>query len=316
VYTPDEVATAIDQDPAVARHYDGVALAAMRVMEVDGPREAYMSYRVGDQIFWTKHKLPLHPGERVLTDGDAAIRARCGNRLSDVPMTPTSDAEPSPEGFESGTTPQIAPSPDLFAAITAPFAPNESLMPTVDGVLALGEAPFGSAQYGIPAGGFLGGAPSYGGIGGGGGFIDGLAPSGQHADGGATPPFGFVLSPVDGGNAPGSLGDSPQVTPEIPGPGTGPTDADSGGGSPQPPGSNVVIPPHEPGPGGDMPPPSVVPEPATLSLLGIGLLSVARRCRRQRRNLKTANTDTGSSELTTTGGCCTVRAYPWHRTTP
>ena len=282
VYTPEEVATAIDQDPAVARHYDGIALAAMRVMEVDGPRQAYMSYRIGDQIFWTKHRLPLHPGERILTDGDAAIRARCGNRLSDVPMTPTSDAEPSAEGFEGGATPQLAPPPDLLASITAPFAPNESLMPTVDGMLALGKAPFGPTGGGIPAGGFTGGVPSGGGIGGGGTFTDGLAPSGPHTDGNGTPPFVFVVAPVDGGTAPGSIGDGPQVTPEIPGPGTGPTDVDSGGGPPGPPGPNIVIPPHGPGPGGEIPPPAVVPEPTTLSLFGTGLLCVARRCRRQR----------------------------------
>src|SRR5262249_27309776 len=82
VASATELAGAIDQDPAVAQHYSDVAPAAVHVDAVDAPREAYMSYRIGDEIYWTKRKLALHPGERILTDGRVTVRGRCGNRLS------------------------------------------------------------------------------------------------------------------------------------------------------------------------------------------------------------------------------------------
>jgi hypothetical protein len=59
-----------------------------------------MSYRVGDQIYWTKRRLILHEGEQILTDGDTTIRGRCGNRLSETPMVPTSGQEPLADVFD------------------------------------------------------------------------------------------------------------------------------------------------------------------------------------------------------------------------
>jgi hypothetical protein len=97
VYTTDELVKAAADDPSVADHYHDIALAAMHVEVVDGPRAAYMSYRKDGRIFWTKNKLPLHPGERILTAGDEAVRARCGNRLSEVPRQPTSEVERAAE---------------------------------------------------------------------------------------------------------------------------------------------------------------------------------------------------------------------------
>jgi hypothetical protein len=54
-----------------------------------------VSYRLGDRVFWTRNPVRLAEGEAVLTDGGAIVRARCGNRISDVPGE-TSPDEPDP----------------------------------------------------------------------------------------------------------------------------------------------------------------------------------------------------------------------------
>ena len=100
VHSTEEFAAALNVDPVVARHYGDVVPGTLRAERVDAPRLAYMSYRVGDQIYWTKRRLMLHAGEQILTDGDTTIRGRCGNRLSDTPMVPTSGQEPLADVFD------------------------------------------------------------------------------------------------------------------------------------------------------------------------------------------------------------------------
>jgi hypothetical protein len=59
-----------------------------------------MSYRIGDQIYWTRNKVLLNAGEITLTNGDIEIRARCGNRISETAMFPASDSEPDVVEFD------------------------------------------------------------------------------------------------------------------------------------------------------------------------------------------------------------------------
>ena len=60
-----------------------------------------MSYRIGDEIFWTKQKVRLQQGETILTDGVHHIRARCGNCIAFAPMEPTADDEPDEMEFDA-----------------------------------------------------------------------------------------------------------------------------------------------------------------------------------------------------------------------
>src|SRR6185503_73029 len=124
VYSPEEFADALAADAAVGAHYGDVTPAALHVENVDSPRAAYMSYRIGDQIYWTKRKLALHEGEQVLSDGSVTIRGRCGNRLSDEPMQPTSDAEPPVQAFEGnpGLPVVEAPGPEVVNPSLLPLA--------------------------------------------------------------------------------------------------------------------------------------------------------------------------------------------------
>jgi hypothetical protein len=96
-----ELARAINLDPVVADHYRDVDRATMRPVFVRSDRLAYVSYRLHDRVYWTKHRVRIFQGERILTNGQTEIRARCGNCISMSPLLPTSDEEPPPPEFDA-----------------------------------------------------------------------------------------------------------------------------------------------------------------------------------------------------------------------
>jgi hypothetical protein len=83
-----ELARAVMADRVVAAHYAGFAIDKASLRTVDKARAVYVSYRKGDQVYWTARKVMLNEGESVLSDGQNEIRARCGNRISDTPQLP------------------------------------------------------------------------------------------------------------------------------------------------------------------------------------------------------------------------------------
>lgn len=94
VYSPNEVADAVRKDDVVAAHYEDIDLAALHPKTVPAARAVYVSYRIGDRVFWTKNRVRLAAGETVLTDGNTEIRARCGNLVSDHAQQPVAEHEP------------------------------------------------------------------------------------------------------------------------------------------------------------------------------------------------------------------------------
>jgi hypothetical protein len=95
VHSEKQLAEVLAHDPVVARHYANFDLQKLRFVRLGHGREAYVSYRLGNLIFWTDHKIPLFAGETLLTDGTHYARTRCGNRVSAVPKQPTTSLEPS-----------------------------------------------------------------------------------------------------------------------------------------------------------------------------------------------------------------------------
>ena len=95
VHERGELARIILEDKVVAAHYAGIDIEKAHLVTVARPRAVYVSYRKGDQVFWTAKKVTLAAGEEVLTDGVNELRARCGNRISDVPMLPVEMHAPS-----------------------------------------------------------------------------------------------------------------------------------------------------------------------------------------------------------------------------
>ena len=90
----DELKQAIAEDPVVAAHYAGFNLENTKVVRLEQPKLAHVSYRLGNAVYWTRKPLVISAGETVLTDGVHVARTRCANQLADMPGE-TSAAEPA-----------------------------------------------------------------------------------------------------------------------------------------------------------------------------------------------------------------------------
>ena len=103
-----ELRSAVAHDPVVAAHYAAFDLANARVFQVQEARSAYVSYRRGDDVFWTSKKLRLAVGETLITDGQHISRTRCGNQISDEPRMPVSLAgDPEPQTLDTAVPYEI-----------------------------------------------------------------------------------------------------------------------------------------------------------------------------------------------------------------
>jgi hypothetical protein len=213
--SPQELRETVAVDPVVAQHYADFDISKARRVTLDAPKLVYVSYRVGNRVFWTKNKLTLRKGEAMLSDGRNMARTRCGNRISVLPVRPNAPAEPTSSELDGPESPAIASSPYL-AAYSAPVpalfsGPIQS--PGGPGAAFVPVAPF----FPLPGGGGVVGnksssTPPPGGGGGG-----GTPPPG----GGGTPPPGGGGTPPPGGGGtppPGGGGTPPPVG--VPEPGT------------------------------------------------------------------------------------------------
>jgi hypothetical protein len=149
-----------EHDPVVAAHYAGFDYDHARVVRLVLARTAYVSYRIGGRVYWTRRRVTLHKGEKVITDGKMTARARCANRIEEVPQQATSSSEPpvakfeDPFGAGAGTAVQGPPVQFQSALLNRPgmagFEPNPplSLYSPLSGG---GWAPFASPP--LPGGG-------------------------------------------------------------------------------------------------------------------------------------------------------------------
>jgi hypothetical protein len=125
-----ELRNAIGHDPVVARHYADFDWANARVVPLDREQFVYLSYRIGNEVFWTKRTFTLRKGETVITDGTHAARTRCGNRFSATPQAPVSRREPTPEAFET------VPDHEYLNVVNAPISSLLGLLPLSNSVPA------------------------------------------------------------------------------------------------------------------------------------------------------------------------------------
>lgn len=94
-YSAAELHYANQTDAVVRAHYATFNMKLAHVVQLTDDRFQYASYRIKDQIYWTRKKLRIPKGEYLLTDGVAFARTRCGNRLSEAPQVPVSPREPA-----------------------------------------------------------------------------------------------------------------------------------------------------------------------------------------------------------------------------
>jgi len=129
-----ELIEATAHDPVAARHYAGFDFRNAHVIELQESKLVYLSYRMHDKVFWTKKKVALHKGEKLLTDGKTTARTRCANQVSDQAKPAISPEEPPAEKFDQ---PYLA---DGGTAMQSPFPSdlNSAALRHVDG-LGFGE---------------------------------------------------------------------------------------------------------------------------------------------------------------------------------
>jgi len=96
----EDVYANIRTDHVVAEHYSDFDINKTRIIQAPETRSMYVSYRLGDEVYWTANAVIIPQGETLITDGALEARTRCGNMLSETPMTPTSDAEPDAALFD------------------------------------------------------------------------------------------------------------------------------------------------------------------------------------------------------------------------
>lgn len=120
-----------EHDPVVAAHYAGFDYAHAQVVRLTLARTVYVSYRIGSRIYWTRRRLTLHKGEKLITDGRITARSRCANRVEESPQQEAaSPVEPPPQKFDEpvrageGTAMQSPPVPFESALLNRPQLPG------------------------------------------------------------------------------------------------------------------------------------------------------------------------------------------------
>jgi hypothetical protein len=115
--------------------YPNITFGTMSESTMPADGYFFMAYKKSGKIYYTKHKVLVHKGERILTDGKYAILMRCGNLiLLDIDLAnPTSDVEPSPTDLGGVAAPEtetpVAVMPPAPPEIYAPDVPDTNSPP-------------------------------------------------------------------------------------------------------------------------------------------------------------------------------------------
>lgn len=130
-----ELKWAAEHDPVVAAHYAGFDYDHARVVRLTLARTVYVSYRIGNKVYWTAHRVGLKKGETVITDGKITARTRCANRVEELPQQATSQSEPPAAKFDEPVPPATG------TAVSAPPVPFESSLMNRQPIPGLGPVP-------------------------------------------------------------------------------------------------------------------------------------------------------------------------------
>ena len=118
VRSPEDLHQASLRDRVVGRHFSGFDFRRAKVVELEQARLVYLSYRMGNKVFWTKKQVHLRKGEKLISDGTISARTRCANQVSATPQKAISAQEPPLEAFEdpytAGGTARQIPFPGDF----------------------------------------------------------------------------------------------------------------------------------------------------------------------------------------------------------
>jgi len=152
IQSGEELRRVIEHDPVVAHHYAGFDFRHARVIELNQPKLFYLSYRMGNKVFWTSKQVSLRKGEKLITDGNITARTRCANQVSVLPQAIVSPAQPQLAELEQPVPPPI-PLPEYtpgsypeLPPVTGPTPPPAGYGPVPIGILP----PIGNPPTCIP----------------------------------------------------------------------------------------------------------------------------------------------------------------------
>jgi hypothetical protein len=118
-------------DPGWQLANDGFRVWHAKTLTAD--MEAYVDFRVGDNVRWTAAKVTIHKGEEVWSDGQGNLkRGRCGNDITTV--TP-------PKAFLAPPAVDLATPEIAFAVPPELLMPPLSKLDLVEYSMALSDAP-------------------------------------------------------------------------------------------------------------------------------------------------------------------------------
>ena len=123
-----ELKNAIAKDSVVSAHYATFHLERARIIRLDRERSMHVSYRLGNQVYWTKRELKLAKGETLVTDGVQTARTRCGNLIAETIVAPVSPEEPTAQELNTPEDPPYTAgnleSVHRFPELVPPPGPN------------------------------------------------------------------------------------------------------------------------------------------------------------------------------------------------
>jgi hypothetical protein len=286
--TVDELKEAIAKDPVVAAHYAGFDLEKTKVVRLDQPKIAHVSYRLGKAVYWTRKPLVIGAGETVLTDGVHVARTRCANQLTEKPGE-ISPAEPAaalldvPVKAAAASTPSLSSRPQPVAGNSS--TPSISPSGRTGGIGSSGTMNTGGSAPSPPTGaagavgsGFQADEPPNP-VRASDDLVGGAPDSPGHPGG----PSNFPAPPGGSPAPPGGFSAPRGGFPTTPGPPTWPLPPDTflPAGSELPPGP---LDPGDPGPPEtpEGPQATPIPEPGTaILMLGGAVAYAARRMKRR-----------------------------------
>ena len=128
-----------ERDPVVAEQFRGFDYAHAHVLTVSKNTAMYVAYRMGDKVYWTRKKVPLHKGETLISDGKTAARTRCGNRVAAAPLGPHATVDPLVADFDHPlfsndmVTREVEPEAASYEASLATPEQGNALLPASHG---------------------------------------------------------------------------------------------------------------------------------------------------------------------------------------
>jgi hypothetical protein len=147
VTNSEELRAVSAHDPVVREHYAQFDFRKARVVRLRRAQLVYLSYRIGDKIYWTTKKVTLHKGEKLITDGKMTARTRCANRVSALPQKKAFPQEPAVTLFDK----------PIDSSMRIPLPENfRSALESRPGLPGWGPAPLGP----VGPGGLVASSPS------------------------------------------------------------------------------------------------------------------------------------------------------------